>query len=305
MFMLKENIFFHRITYMYEETGFHNSKDKVKKVMGYFAYKGYNVFYEETGQGPPLLLLHGNTASSRMFDSVLDLYTDDYTVIIMDFLGHGRSSRLPAFTVDLWYDQAMQVVELIKACQYGRVNIIGTSGGALAAINVALERGDLVNKVVADSFEGEESLDVIVESVIQERKTAKSQEESREFWQYCHGDDWESVVDNDTAAISAHNASFKRFFHRELSRLSTPIMLTASLEDEFAQAVNLDFRQVYAKILSQVFRGTAYLFNTGGHPAMLSNPTAFAQKAKEFFQGIPCFLDSAVNYHYQPITQKR
>ena len=50
-------------------------------------------------------------------------------------------------------------LDMFEESNYKKVNLIGTSGGALVAINVALERPDLVNKIVADSFEGEFALD--------------------------------------------------------------------------------------------------------------------------------------------------
>ena len=35
--------------------------------MSFFSYKNKKIYYEESGEGIPLLLLHGNTGSSRMF----------------------------------------------------------------------------------------------------------------------------------------------------------------------------------------------------------------------------------------------
>ena len=87
--------------------------------MSYFKYQGKNIYYEETGNGRPLLLLHGNTASSNMFYEITGKYAAHHKVILMDFLGHGRSDRLPEFPADLWFDEAMQVIELIKSRQYG------------------------------------------------------------------------------------------------------------------------------------------------------------------------------------------
>ena len=123
--------------------------------MAYFKYGDRNIFYEEVGSGFPLILLHGNTLSSKMFTQIIDLYKEDFKVILIDFLGHGNSDRLEQFPIDFWYDQAMQVVQLITLNDYGKVNLIGTSGGALTALNVALEHEELVNKVIADSLEGE------------------------------------------------------------------------------------------------------------------------------------------------------
>lgn len=251
--------------------------------MSYFKYNGHNIFYQEIGQGNPLILLHGNTASSKMFGHILDLYKEKNRIVLIDFLGHGQSDRLKSFPTDFWYDEAMQVIALIEKNRYAKVNLIGTSGGALAALNVALERGDLVNKVVADSFEGEAAVDSISECIPLEREQSKSQENGRMFWDYCHGTDWESIVDNDTAMVTAHNKTVKRFFHKKLSALPVPALLTASLEDEFAKAISLDFSQLYPAMAGEISNCRVHLFQSGDHPSMLTNAVEFANVVKAFF----------------------
>lgn len=42
--------------------------------MSYFIYHGKKIFYREVGEGKPVLFLHGNTASSKMFEFILPLY---------------------------------------------------------------------------------------------------------------------------------------------------------------------------------------------------------------------------------------
>lgn len=69
--------------------------------MSYFEFDGKEVFYQEIGDGRPLLLLHGNTASSKMFELVIEMYTGIRKVVLIDFLGHGRSQRLERFPADL------------------------------------------------------------------------------------------------------------------------------------------------------------------------------------------------------------
>ena len=70
--------------------------------MSYFNYQSKWIYYTETGSGKPVLFLHGNTASSRMFELLLPLYEDKFHVILIDFLGHGKSERVEEFPADLW-----------------------------------------------------------------------------------------------------------------------------------------------------------------------------------------------------------
>lgn len=69
--------------------------------MAYFNYQAHNIYYKEMGTGTPLLMLHGNTASSVMFSEIAEKYSDSFKVILIDFLGHGQSDRLAEFPVDL------------------------------------------------------------------------------------------------------------------------------------------------------------------------------------------------------------
>ena len=122
--------------------------------MAYFHYQSNKIFYKEAGVGTPLIMLHGDTASSVMFEFILPLYQENFRVILMDFLGNGRSDRVLAFPENLWITQAEQVVALIEHLQLAQVHLLGTSGGAWVAVTTALKRPDLISKVVADSFHG-------------------------------------------------------------------------------------------------------------------------------------------------------
>ncbi|AOR25162.1 alpha/beta fold hydrolase [Clostridium taeniosporum] len=247
--------------------------------MAYFKYKERNVYYEEIGTGEPLLLLHGNTASSKMFQSVISLYQARYKIVLIDFLGHGQSERIDKFPVDLWFDEAMQVITLLENLKYKKVKIIGSSGGALVALNVALERPDLVKCVVADSFKGEIADTQFTNKLQKQREISKQDKGARLFYSFCHGGDWEQVVDNDTNAVCEHAIKVKKFLHKSLKSLNTKVLLIASKKDEFIGSI---CENAYSKMLEQINNGQMYLFNDGGHPVMISNPKKVAQVVMEF-----------------------
>lgn len=254
--------------------------------MSYFNFNNKRVYYAEFGTGTPLLLLHGNTASSEMFAEIADRYGKDFKVILIDFLGHGKSDRLNEFPADLWFNEAEQVIAFLREKQYTKVNIIGSSGGALVAINVALEAPELIHKVIADSFEGEKPLKAFTENVWEDRDKSKHDENARMFYYYMHGSDWEQVVDNDTRAIIRHQAEIGKFFHKDLQSFKPAILLTGSIEDEFVCTLAPDnFERIYRELISKIGHGKIHLFDTGGHPAMLTNQDSFYKLSIDFFKG--------------------
>lgn len=253
--------------------------------MAYFKYNDKNIYYKEIGEGKPLIFLHGNTASSNMFLSVVEKYVDNFKIILIDFLGHGKSDRLTEFPIDLWFDEALQVIAFLKTMQYEKVNIVGSSGGALVAINVGLEAPELVSKIIADSFEGEIPLKKFVLNVKADREVSKEIENMRLFYQYMQGEDWESIVDKDTLAILEHDKNIGKFFHKSLGDFKPDILMTGSKKDEFFTDVSPTyFEEIYGDMLKKIGHGEMYLFNSGGHPAILTNAEEFENLAKRFFQ---------------------
>lgn len=253
--------------------------------MSFFTYRNKDIFYDEIGEGKPLLLLHGNTASSNMFLDVIMLYSNEYKVILIDFLGHGKSQRIEKFADDLWFDEAEQVIAFLHHKKYEKVNLIGSSGGALVAINVALESPHLVNKVVADSFEGEYPLKDFIQNIIEERELSKHDENTKMFYSLMHGEDWENVVDNDTNSIYVHSRTIGKFFHKPLESLQADILMTGSKKDEFISSLDANyFQKTYGEMIKKIGHGKMHLFESGGHPAMLSNQYQFAKLSKDFFK---------------------
>ena len=248
--------------------------------MSYFYFQSKKIYYAETGNGKPALFLHGNTASSRMFEPILPLYTKDFRVICMDFLGYGKSDRLEKFPPDIWREEAGQVIALLEHLQLEKAHLVGTSGGAWVAINAALERADLVDKVVADSFDGRTLGADFSENLLRERENAKKDRMARGFYQWCQGEDWERVVDLDTEALVRCAAERLPLFVKPLCRLQAPLLLMGSEKDEMLRR---DFQQEYRAIAAET--GAAItLFSAGSHPAILSSAEQAAEAIFRFLK---------------------
>ncbi|WP_340113282.1 alpha/beta fold hydrolase [Maribellus mangrovi] len=241
--------------------------------MPQFNYQGNSVYYKISGKGEPLLLIHGNSVSSKMFDSVINTYSEKYQVIVFDFPGHGQSSRLEKFETDFWYYNSEVANALLEELKLKKINVIGTSGGALVGINLALEHPDKVKFLVADSFEGEFPLESYVNSIWKERESDKKNEEAQLFWRLMHGEGWEKVVDLDTEVNIDFAKTGKSFFRKPISQLNVSTLLTGSLQDEYCS--HLD--KIYRKLQIKNPALKIHLFEEGNHPAMLSNKDEFFQ----------------------------
>lgn len=247
--------------------------------MSYFIYQSKKIFYSELGNGTPVIMLHGDTASSTMFELLLPLYEENFKVVLIDFLGNGKSDRVDEFPADLWITQAQQVIALIEHLNYKKVNLIGTSGGAWVAVNTALERPDLINKVVADSFDGRTLADDFTKNLLAERNFAKNDELAKQFYERCQGSDWEKVVDLNTKALTECARKKLPLFHKSLETLSVPILFLGSLEDTMCRK---DLPKEYEEMNQLVSNGALHFFKTGGHPAIASNAELSAEIITEF-----------------------
>jgi len=245
--------------------------------MAYFNFENRKVYYKVEGYGAPLLLLHGNTVSSKMFSQIIKRYSRYFQVILLDFPGHGKSERLMKFETDFWYYNAKVTYALINELKLDKVSVIGTSGGALVAINFALEHPERIKYLVADSFEGEYPLQSYINTLEKDRRRDKKKILAILIWCYCHGFGWEKIVDFDTKMNIEFSKTGKSFFHKSISELSVPTLLTGSLKDEYCDHLDI----IYGKLQEKNNKLKIHLFDKGNHPAMISNKDEFLYLIKE------------------------
>jgi pimeloyl-ACP methyl ester carboxylesterase len=105
------------------------------------------LFHGEPGAAAPLVIVHGLFGSARNWGAIAKRMSDRGRVIVPDMRNHGDS---PWQTPHRYSDLALDIAELIEA-QGGPVDVVGHSMGGKAAMALALNRRDLVRRlVVAD-----------------------------------------------------------------------------------------------------------------------------------------------------------
>lgn len=104
------------------------------------------LYYQEEGNGEPLILLHGNGEDSFYFKNQIDYFQSRYHVIALDTRGHGKSPRgdapftIEQFSCDLY--EFMQMHQILNAV------ILGFSDGANIAMKFAMKHPDMVKALI-------------------------------------------------------------------------------------------------------------------------------------------------------------
>lgn len=113
---------------------------------------GIRTHYAEAGSGAPIILIHGGGAGADCvgnWRSSLHLFAKRGRAIAVDMVGFGQTDKPdPAKFVYSQPNRNKHMVSFIEALGLKGVNLIGNSMGGATSIGVAVERPDLVNRVV-------------------------------------------------------------------------------------------------------------------------------------------------------------
>jgi pimeloyl-ACP methyl ester carboxylesterase len=107
------------------------------------------VYYEASGAGEPLLLLHGGFGTVEDFASQTPELAKHFRVVAFERPGHGHTAdNAEPFSFET---MAAYTVDVIEALKLGATNLVGWSDGAIIALLVAISRPDLVKRLISVS----------------------------------------------------------------------------------------------------------------------------------------------------------
>jgi pimeloyl-ACP methyl ester carboxylesterase len=103
------------------------------------------IYYEEYGEGIPLLLLHGGSGSIVHFENFIPSLAEKFRVIAIDSPGHGRSEMSDSLSYQLLADYFSKCIDILKL---DSVYIVGWSDGGNAALILAADRPEKVKRAL-------------------------------------------------------------------------------------------------------------------------------------------------------------
>ncbi|UCD94355.1 MAG: alpha/beta fold hydrolase [Candidatus Zixiibacteriota bacterium] len=110
---------------------------------GYIEVTGGQLFYEKTGRGEPIVLIHDGLIHHEVWNHQIESWADRYTLIRYDRRGYGKS---PAPTEE--FSNGDDLLAVFDTLGIDSAMLVGMSAGGGLAIDFALEHQNRVTRLI-------------------------------------------------------------------------------------------------------------------------------------------------------------
>lgn len=229
----------------------------------YVPVAGTRLYCEQYGQGPPLLLLHGNGQSIKDFSQQIGSLAQHFHVIAVDTRAQGKSSD--AIIGPLSYRLfAEDMHQLLDSLHLRQVAILGWSDGGNTALELALRYPAYVSRLVimgANLFPTDQALDPALLTILRQQL---------------------SLLQAQTDPAARTQARLYQLLLTEpqltfpdLARIQAPVLVLAGEHDLVLDAHT-------RAIAAHLPHATCFIFPGASHNAPWEIPTEFNQRAINF-----------------------
>jgi len=110
---------------------------------GTLSVPGAGLYWESTGSGPALLLIHAGIADHTMWDDDVPAFATGHRVVTYDCRGYGRSA-----STDVAFSNRADIAALLDHLGIQRAAVVGISRGGMIALDFTLEQPERVSALV-------------------------------------------------------------------------------------------------------------------------------------------------------------
>ena len=110
---------------------------------------GMQMYYEVSGQGDPLVVLHGGYMNILSMGEIIPRLAETHTVYALEFQGHGRTTDIDRPIT--YPNLADDVAAFMEAVDLPQADVFGYSMGAAAGLQLAIRHPEKVDQLIAAS----------------------------------------------------------------------------------------------------------------------------------------------------------
>lgn len=106
---------------------------------------GVKLYYEEYGEGKPIILSHGNGDTGDIFDLLAQELAKDFKVYVIDSRGHGKSEKGADISYELMAEDVLQFMEVLDI---QKPIFYGYSDGGIIGLTAAIKSPDKFSQLI-------------------------------------------------------------------------------------------------------------------------------------------------------------
>ena len=110
---------------------------------------GMEMYYEVSGEGDPLIVLHGAYMNIPTMGAIIPKLAETHKVYALEFQGHGRTTDIDRPIT--YPDLADDVAAFMDAVGIEKADVFGYSMGAAAGLQLAIRHPEKVDQLIAAS----------------------------------------------------------------------------------------------------------------------------------------------------------
>ena len=252
--------------------------------MPYLDRDGVNIYYEDHGRGPAILLSHGYSATSRMWAGQIAALSPLYRVVVWDMRGHGESDcpEDPAA-----YSEALTVedmVALLRQCGIERAVIGGLSLGEHMSLAFHLAHSAMIRALMlfdtGPGFRNDEARHAWNERAQQRARDL----DARGFAALGQSD--EVRASRHRSALGLAGAARGMLAQADgrvidsLDKIAVPTLVLVGADDK-------NFLAAADYMARKIPRAVRVTIADAGHASNLHQPASFNRAVEEFLAGLP------------------
>jgi pimeloyl-ACP methyl ester carboxylesterase len=191
--------------------------------MYFNAKDGVKIYFEDTGSGPPVVMVHGAATSAKVYDGLISRMVARFRCIRLDLRGLGRSGRVDSVSPTAWGEDVLALMDHLAV---DRAHVLGCSLGARIAGRLVLDEPDRFLSLTVDA-----PLIGVAQAANKRLNTRFTNLDNpspvdRVRWQLFHGDDWRDAVSFYFRARNEPALQEHLTLRPRLAEIPTPTLIT-------------------------------------------------------------------------------
>lgn len=226
-------------------------------------------YYEISGKGIPLIIIHGNSGGLASMKNQIDFFSNNYRVIAMDCRGRGQSDLGPD---SLTYEQmSNDVSELMDHLKLDSAMVLGYSDGGIVGLLLAMNHPEKVKKMAIFGTNIQPDSNALHPESIQHVHEKRLEAEAM----LAKGDTTENWnLKKQRYRLMEFQPNIKP---QRLNNIKAPVLVMSCEGD--------DIKQAHTRLIHQNIQGSELIIFPGeDHKMIVHNPKLFNSTVAGFFE---------------------